>query len=666
MKHKRLMRIPYPLWLKICLALLCTMFLVMLVAIQLDQKYRQYHLTNELEQQSYLVLKLISAGAQEAVIMEDIALLDTLVRETATLDPNLTSILIANESGQPMTQWRHSEFGKIPSTPRFEQSIEYEGELFGKVFAQWNIAGLSEEIDIRIARSRQTLMIALLALTVFSLILLHVLVASPINKLTAKLWAFSNGRYNGRLEIPSSREMSMLADAVNDLGTAMQESQVLTNKLEHRASHDSLTGLKNRQAFESALCDALEQRTESSPDDVLIYFDLDQFKVVNDTCGHAAGDELLKQLCVILSGLFDPDVMFARLGGDEFAVLLRSTSLEKGIQLAEELRVTTQAYRYLNQGRSFVVAATLGVVCITDTGENPERIMSAADETCYAAKDAGRNRVHVYTENDNELRKRRSEMSWVPKIHHALETSKFTLFGQIIESTDKSQHPSSHIEVLVRMLDNNGDVIPPGAFLPAAERYAIMPQIDRWVVINTLSWMEERLIQGDEVPVCAINLSGNSVSDEMFRDFLLEQLLLSPVPASSLCFEMTETAAVSDLSSAAEFMNIVRESGCQIALDDFGSGMSSFAYLKNLPVDFVKIDGVFVSPLMTDETCVVMVRAIGEIARVMGIKTIAEFVEDDEVRGKLADIGIDYVQGYGVGKPTALENFNRSVMRKAA
>lgn len=642
------------------------MIAVTLLATQLDQRYRQRHLTEELEQKSYLVLKLITAGAQESVIIEDIPLLNTLVRETAVLDPNLTSIQIANELGQSLTQWHHPDYENIASTREFEQAIVFEGELFGRVSAQWDLAGLSEAIDIRIKRSRQTLILALLGLTIFSLILLHVLVASPVNQLTARLRALSAGQRKMRLEITSSREMSMLADAVNDLGTAMQDSQAMTTELEYRATHDALTDLYNRQAFESLLREVLEERTKDSPSDILIYFDLDQFKVVNDTCGHAAGDELLKQLSSILSGLFTPKTMFARLGGDEFAVLLRATSLDRGILLAEELRTTTQAYRYSYQGRSFVVAASIGIVCISETGENPERIMSAADETCYAAKDAGRNRVHVYTENDDELSKRRGEMSWVPRIHDALENSKFRLFGQIIEPTNDTQQLSSHVEVLVRMVDDEDGIIPPGAFLPAAERYAVMPEIDRWVVTNTLRWMEQRLQDENEVPTCAINLSGNSVSDVKFRQFLLRELARTRVPTSALCFEMTETAAVSNLCSAVEFMTVVRETGCQIALDDFGSGMSSFAYLKNLPVDFVKIDGVFVSPLLTDETCVVMVRAIRDIAKVMQIKTIAEFVEDDDIRKKLEEIGIDYVQGYGVGKPTDLNDFNRRSMQNAA
>lgn len=639
---------------------------VTLIAVQLDGKYRQQQLNDELDQQSYMILKLISAGAQEALIMEDIPLLDSLVQETVALDSNLTSLIISNESNHPISQWSRDDFMDTSSTAVIEQAIDIEGENFGNVKAQWDPVGLATKMDYRLARGRKTLMYALLCLTSLSFLLLHFLVASPIYKMTRQLRKISDGDSAKELKIRSSKEMSTLADAVNDLGTTMHESRALATQLEFQATHDSLTGLRNRVSFESALKERLQSRNADSHDDVLLYFDLDQFKVVNDTCGHAAGDELLIQLTDTLSSLFRSTDVFARLGGDEFAVLLLSTSLEQGQAIAEDLRSRTQAHRFTHQERAFIVGASIGIVCISETDESPKRIMTAADEACYAAKDAGRNRVHVYQENDDELSQRRGEMSWVPKIHEALESSKLVLYGQTIEATTDASAASSHVEILVRMLSDDGELIPPGAFLPAAERYGIMPKVDRWVISNTLRWMEQQLNNGYDFPVCAINVSGTSMSDTKFRDFLLAELSESNVPASKICFEMTETAAVSQLASAIEFMSTVKEAGCQFALDDFGSGMSSFNYLKNLPVDYVKIDGAFVSPLMSDETCVVMVRAIGDVARVMGLKSIAEFVENDDIREKLGDLGIDYVQGFGVGMPQALTNFEQAVIKRAA
>jgi len=550
------------------------------------------------------------------------------VRETATLDADLTTIVITNEFGQEMVRWDKPGHTVAPEVYLFEQEIKYEGELFGHVHAQWDPVGLSDKMDIRLSRVRRTLMLALLSLTLFSLFLLHALVASPLNQLIASLRNISNGHATQKLTLDSSREMSMLADAVNDLGTAMHASRSLTNELEHQANHDLLTGLKNRHYFEKVVRQNLEQRTSDSADDLVIYFDLDQFKVVNDTSGHAAGDALLTQLATILSAQLRSDDTFARLGGDEFGVFLPS----------------------------------IGVVVISDTEESLERVMSAADQACYAAKDAGRNRVHLYQEDDHQLTQRQGEMSWVPKIHEAIETSKLVLFGQVIEQTNEqsSERRSSttHVEVLVRMRDDDGGFIPPGAFLPSAERYGIMPRLDRWVIEHTLKWMEEQAKVSDHIFICAINISATSMSDVKFREFLFEKLDKTSAPCTQICFEMTETAAVANISIAADFMNKVKSCGCSFALDDFGSGMSSFNYLKNLPVDYVKIDGAFVSPIMEDETSVVMVRAIADVARVMNIKTIAEFVETDQIRNKLGELEIDYVQGYGVGKPQILTNFN--------
>ncbi len=666
MKLPRIKSAPWPLSFKVCAALVCTMVAVTLIAVKLDDKYRQQELNDELKQQSYLILKLISAGALESVIMEDVPMLFSIVRETTALDPHLTSLVISNESGQTMAQWNRADYTSTSSTAVFEQTIHYESEFFGTVKAQWDPVGLAEKVDKRLARGRKTLMYALLCLTSLSLLLLHVLVASPIYQLTSRLRTISGGHTSDKLKIQSSKEMSLLADAVNILDTTLHESRMLTTELEHQATHDSLTGIKNRPAFETALKERLQSRHTESADDVLIYFDLDQFKVINDTCGHAAGDDLLMQLSATLSSLFRPDDIFARLGGDEFAVLLYSTNMQEAQAIAENVRALTQAQRYVHQDRAFIIGASIGIVCISEVDESAKRIMTAADEACYAAKDAGRNRVHVYQENDDELSQRRGEMGWIPRIHEALESSNLILYGQAIEPTTPALTDSLHIEILIRMLGHNGDIIPPGAFLPAAERYGIMPKIDRWVFSNTLRWMEQQQENGSAVPVCAINVSGTSMSDVMFRNFLLEELSETSVPTSNICLEMTETAAVSQLSSAIEFMTTVKNAGCQFALDDFGSGMSSFNYLKNMPVDFVKIDGAFVSPLMSDETCVVMVRAIGDIARVMGIKTIAEFVENDDIRNRLAELGIDYVQGYGIGKPQALSNFDQTAVRRAA
>lgn len=656
--YKTLSHRPWPLHLKLGTAMLAAVLIVGVFSNFLDSRYLQSHISNELKDQSYRTLQLVSAGALEAIIVEDVALLSTLVDETALKEQDLASLFITNESSQTMARWNSPGFSKLSNFYEYKHPIELEGELFGTVHAFWNPARLKNQVDERLAHVRRTMLFSLFGLTALCLFLYQILVASPLGKLSNGLKSMSIGEPVEPLKITSSREMAMLGDAVNDLVASISESTLLAEELTYQATHDQLTGLNNRHAFETNLRQHLKNRETDSPEDTLLYFDLDQFKVVNDTCGHAAGDALLCQLSAKLSRLIEEGHIFARLGGDEFAVLMPGVPLAEGSKKAEALRESAQDFRFSYEGRSFIVEVSIGVVCIDGEDEKLERLMTAVDEACYAAKDAGRNRVQVYQEDDNALQIRRGEMNWIPRIHDALENSRLVLFGQIIAPTKKLSEKESHIEVLVRMRSKDGELIPPGAFLPAAERYGIMPHIDRWVICNTLQWMENELTTTNSVPRCAINISAMSMSDDKFRQFLLDELSNTFVPCTNICFEMTETAAVADLSTAMEFMTTVKSSGCQFALDDFGSGMSSFMYLKNLPVDFVKIDGAFVSPLMSDQISVVMVRAIADIAREMDIQTIAEFVENDDIRNKLEEIEIDYVQGYGVGKPKPLTEFS--------
>jgi len=373
-------------------------------------------------------------------------------------------------------------------------------------------------------------------------------------------------------------------------------------------------------------------------------------------------------LSTILRKIVRESDVFARLGGDEFAVLLKAISLEHALVTAERIRATAEDFRFSWHDQSFSVEASIGVVPISGSGYTVEDVLAAADEACYAAKDAGRNRVHVYQEQDTAVSRRRSEMSWVPRVRDAIENSRLTIFGQEIRPTTSRRNDDRRLEVLIRMLSEDGTPVLPGAFLPAAERYGLVQQIDRWVVNQVLDWLAACINRGEKPPICSINLSGNSISDKDFCQFVLETLRDTPVPAQLICFEVTETAAVANLATATKFMQSVKNLGCSFALDDFGAGMSSFTYLKNLPVDYIKIDGSIVRDLVNDDTSVVMVRAIGDIARVMGIQSIAEFVENDAIRQKIGEIGIDYAQGYAIGRPQPLSTFARktSELRKAS
>ena len=645
---------PTPLWLRIFFALMLTLTLVAYSATQVGLEDRKRELESTLKEESWRALQVLSAGALEPVISEDIEHLETLVIESVRLDSDLHSISFFNESNQELLAWTHPSALKGIELYTYSIDILFGGEKFGSIVASWNPTRLLEEISVDIVQERNRLISALLMLTALSLLLLHALVVAPLNKLRSRLEGMSLGSKFEPLEIKSSKELSMMAKAVNELNTAMAESRELSLKLEYQANHDILTGLVNRYAFEKSLREHLENREAGQIESTLLYLDLDQFKLVNDTCGHAAGDALLAQLASILGKQINADDILARLGGDEFAVLLIDTPLEQGLLMAEKIRNAAQAYRFSWEGRTFAVETSIGAAPINRQHDNFERLLSAADEACYVAKNEGRNRVRSYLEDDKELRERRDQGGWIPRILEAIENSQLVLYGQPIEPTDVSQTKGGHIEILVRMLDEYSAVIPPGAFLPAAERYGLMPQIDRFVVSNTIAWLAAQAPLHPELPEFAINISGHSMCDPDFRQFVFDSLTDNPHLCRYLSFEITETAAVANLGAAIEFMRKVNEFGCKFALDDFGSGMSSFTYLKNLPVDYVKIDGSFVKHMLTDPTSLAMVRAISDIVAVMEIESIAEYVENQDIRDKLLELGIDYVQGYGVAKPVSL------------
>ncbi len=428
----------------------------------------------------------------------------------------------------------------------------------------------------------------------------------------------------------------------------------LSEQLSYQANHDALTGLVNRRAFEQRLQKVLETGNQGRTGHAICYLDLDQFKIINDTCGHVAGDELLRQLGSLLPKHVRKNDTLARLGGDEFGVLLENCSLQQAYRVADELRKTIEEFRFVWEDKSFNVGASIGLVPVTGEGQTIGTVLAAADAACYAAKDSGRNRIHVYHEADTELVARKGEMQWVTRTQQALNEDRFCLYYQRIELT-RGTSPRLHYEVLLRMLDENGGIILPGAFLPAAERYNLMPRLDRWVVRETLSRLGAHPQHLAELSECAINLSGLSLADEGFADFVMEALRSSAVPAEKICFEITETAAISNLASARRFLKTLKALGCRFALDDFGSGLSSFAYLKTLPVDYLKIDGVFIKDVVDDPIDLAMVRSINDIGHVMGKKTIAEFVESRQIRECLEALGVDYLQGYHIARPRPIE-----------
>ncbi len=433
----------------------------------------------------------------------------------------------------------------------------------------------------------------------------------------------------------------------------VSESRELNRRLSYHASHDILTGLVNRAEFESRLERALKSAKARETSYALCYLDLDQFKIVNDSCGHSAGDALLGQLGALLKSKIRWRDTLARLGGDEFGVLLESCSLDEAMKTAEVLRVAIGEFKFMWDDRSFRLGVSIGVVPVSVENEDVAALLSAADSACATAKEAGRNRIHSFEENDIELMRRRREMQWAARISNALEDDRFELFRQTILPLQKEED-GAHYEILLRMRDESGNIIAPGLFMEAAERYNITPSIDRWVITNAFRWLVSEADERERLVMCSINLSGQSLGDDKFLPFVIDQFQMSGLDATKICFEITETAAIASYSQANRFINALKELGCMFALDDFGTGLSSFGYLKHFPVDFLKIDGSFVKEILHDPIDREMVRSINEIGHLTGKKTIAEFAENEEIITMLKGMGIDYAQGYGVSEPKAV------------
>ncbi len=436
------------------------------------------------------------------------------------------------------------------------------------------------------------------------------------------------------------------------------EKRALQEELEYQARHDALTGLYNRREFEARLYRLLKQSRRENEQHVLVYVDLDHFKLVNDTCGHSAGDELLKQLTQLFRETLRSSDVLARLGGDEFGILLPGCDIGKGREIAEKIRCVAEEYRFVWGDKSFDVGASIGLVPVTQESDSVQSLLSAADVACYIAKDLGRNRIHVYLESDTEMHRRRIEMNWAGRISSAIKEERLYLsYQDIVPVRNADPMAVRHIEILLRMEDENNETIMPGAFLSAAERYNLMPELDRWVIKNAFEWYEAQGYSSELL--MAINLSGLSISSGSFLEYVRDLFTRLHVPPEAVCFEITETAAIANLSAATHFMGELQRLGCRFALDDFGSGLSSFAYLKTLPVDYLKIDGHFVRDMLNDKVDRAMISAINDVGHTMSLQTIAEYVESQEILEELERLDVDFAQGYAISKPQRLETLMR-------
>ncbi len=438
------------------------------------------------------------------------------------------------------------------------------------------------------------------------------------------------------------------------------EEKKLYAEVSYHANHDAMTGLVNRRRFEEMLTRAALTAVESNDVHALLFLDLDQFKVVNDTAGHQAGDQMLQQVAQLMRRTVRQRDVVGRLGGDEFAVLMEHCSAEEAQRLAHALLTAIRDFRFIWEGQNLWAGASIGLVAINAESGGVTGILRSADIACYKAKESGRDGVEIYAESDAGLKRMRSEMGWVPRIHHALEENLFQLYGQQIVPTSGPMD-GLHFEVLLRLVETPGVVISAQEFIPAVERYSLGNSVDRWVLSSTLSALAARPNNLLRIDTCTINLSAQSLIKEDFVGYAVSELKRSGVPAAKICFEITETAAITNLPQAQHFIAALRALGCRFSLDDFGSGLSSFQYLKMLDVDYVKIDGAFVRNFLSAPGHIAIVKSINEIAHALGKQTIAESVEDVLVRDKLREMGVDYVQGIGIGLQQPMETlFNGS------
>ncbi|MDD1968235.1 EAL domain-containing protein [Pseudomonas putida] len=529
------------------------------------------------------------------------------------------SIAYMNPAAEQMTHWKNEQASGLPLAALFnllDENDQRDSSTLIEHVLSGKLGGGSENSKLIQRLDGSTVSVAL--------------VGSPIR---------TEGKVSG---------------AVLVLHDMTQERQYIAN-LSWQATHDALTGLANRREFEYRLELALNGLGHQPGRHAVMFLDLDQFKLVNDTSGHAAGDELLRHICALLQqGIREGDTL-ARLGGDEFGILLEHCSPEAAEKIAEGLRQTVETLHFVWKGRPFVTTVSIGLVHVSTSPTTLEASLRAADMACYMAKEKGRNRVQVYHDNDSELSTRFGEMAWIQRLHMALEDNRFCLYSQEIASLgrDPEKH-HGHVEILLRLRDESGRLILPDSFIPAAERYGMMTTLDRWVVQNVFKIIADCLNDNHApgpLAVCAINLSGSSIGDDAFLEYLRQQFQIYAIPPELICFEITETSAIANLGSAIRFINELKSLGCRFSLDDFCAGMSSFAYLKHLPVDFLKIDGSFVKDMLDDPVNRAMVEVINHIGHVMGKQTIAEFVESPQIEQALLEIGVDYAQGYVIERP---------------
>ncbi|OZA29171.1 MAG: GGDEF domain-containing protein [Hydrogenophilales bacterium 17-61-9] len=654
-------------------------------------------LDESLRTRAVAIARQLAPAAEYGVASGNHRVLQTLL-EKAAIEPDIRGVAVFTDNGLRLAQvgqgaWIDPAHARLPADrihmmeypnrlvyyapiTRTEVAVDDYDMLDTPAAASGKSTRLTGWVGLEVSRSatiqsqRDSILRSLLILLAGLSVSLYLAwrigrqITRPILGLTRAVSRIGEGHLDARVEQTGQAELGTLQRGINHMAAHLQAMQdqmqekidQATARLVYQASHDALTGLINRHEFEQRLERTLSSALQQGREHVLCYMDLDQFKVINDTCGHAAGDELLLQLALMLKGNLRERDTLARLGGDEFALLLENCSIKDALEVADTFRAEVQRFRFKWEDRIFAVGMSVGMVAINRDSGTAANLLSAADAACYVAKDRGRNQIHLYEIRDIDLARHRGEIQWVTRIHRALEEDRLRLSWQEIRRSDGEAGATRYVELLLRMKDDDGSDILPMAFIPAAERYSIMPALDGWVIEETLR-LCKRYLDFRQAQHClfAVNLSGASLKAPAFRQKLLLHLQENPAMGPHLCFEITETAAIGNLGVVNEFIEAMREFGCSFALDDFGSGLSSFVYLKNLKVDFLKIDGAFVRDIAINPVDRSMVEAVHRIGHQMGLKTVAEYVESDEILAILRQIGVDFVQGNAVHCPESLE-----------
>ena len=552
------------------------------------------------------------------------------------------------------------------------QSIKIDAREIANIKLVVDISADLAAINLLEQKFFLAVLILLTLIAISVAVLVEFIISRPLAQLAQASKDLAQDDYSVALPKARDDEVGHLIHHFDSMRNALKNyrSQVIQEIEEHKntavelvkqkerfayhAAHDALTGLINRREFEARLSNAIDRARKDTLEHTVFFIDLDRFKIVNDSCGHLAGDELLKQVSVHIKQNIRSSDSVARLGVDEFAVLLEFCTSPVARKIVATLHNDIQDFVFEWHDRKFNIGASIGVTSITRQTATIESVLANADQACYAAKKKGRNRIHFYNTDNQPTAYAQLESESVSRILKALENDHFILYGQPIVAALSVPTVWQHFEVLIRMQDDAGDIIMPGDFIPVAERYNLMTKVDRWVIKNAFKTLMDTQLDGAGNRGLSINLSGPSMSDTELLPFIGQQLRAFGVNPSDICFEITETAAISELTNAQMLIGELKAIGCKFALDDFGSGFSSFAYLKTLPVDYLKIDGVFVRDIESNPISEALLKSIHNIGKVFGMKTIAEFVENDIIMKKIIDIGVDYAQGFGIAKPSEL------------